>query len=59
MLGRLAEQAGQIPVAFLDFARRVFLPAGCWSSGHRPAQDARCAGVRNRVMSTPVSAMAS
>src|SRR5262249_55209805 len=53
--GGLAEQAGQVPVAFLGSGAAVPLPD--WlSSGLRPAQEARCPGVGNLVMSAPVSA---
>ncbi len=56
--GGLAEQAGQYRLPFLALARPVRLPD--WlSSGVRPAQEARCAGVGNLAMSVPVSATAS
>src|SRR5437773_3333128 len=43
---------------FLALARPARLP-DWWSSGARPAQEDRCAPVRNLLISTPVPAMAS
>jgi hypothetical protein len=49
-----AERSAASPLR--AFPERRF-PADSWLPGHMPAQDARCAAMGNRLMSTPISAM--
>jgi len=54
----LAGDGGDVPVAFLMAGAAAALAGGV-VQGVRPAQEARCAPVGKRVMSTPISAMMS